>query len=49
MQQPGSNKEKFHNTGKNNTKGGMTFSNKRRHDEQEKLRRLQLEIAKKPR
>jgi len=47
MQQPGSNKEKFHNTGKNNTKGGMTFSNKRRHDEQEKLRRLQLEIAKK--
>ena len=46
MQQPG-NKEKFRNTGRNTTKGGMTFSNKRRHDEQEKMRRLQLEIAKK--
>ncbi len=46
MQQPG-NKEKFRNTGRSNTKGGMTFSNKRRQDEQEKLRRLQLEIAKK--
>ena len=46
MQQPG-NKEKFRNTSRNTPKGGMTFSNKRRHDEQEKMRRLQLEIAKK--
>ena len=28
-------------------RGGMTFSNKRRQDEAEKMRRLQLEIAKK--
>ena len=43
-----SNKEKFRNAGKN--KGGkqqMTFSNKRRQEEAEKMRRLQLEIAKK--
>ena len=42
------NKEKFRNTGKN--KGGkqqMTFSNKRKQEEAEKMRRLQLEIAKK--
>ena len=43
-----SNKEKFRNAGKN--KGGkqqMTFSNKRKQEEAEKMRRLQLEIAKK--
>ena len=43
-----SNKEKFRNAGKN--RGGkqpMTFSNKRRQEEAEKMRRLQLEIAKK--
>ena len=42
------NKEKFRNAGKN--KGGkqqMTFSNKRKQEEAEKMRRLQLEIAKK--
>ena len=31
----------------NQRRGGMTFSNKRRQDEAEKMRRLQLEIAKK--
>ncbi len=41
----GGNKEKFRNN--NQRKGGMTFSNKRRQDEAEKMRRLQLEIAKK--
>ncbi len=40
------NKEKFRG-GSNKKKGQMTFSNKRRQEEQEKLRRLQLEIAKK--
>ena len=43
-----SNKEKFRNAGRN--RGGkqpMTFSNKRRQEEAEKMRRLQLEIAKK--
>ena len=44
MQQKGG-KEKFRNS--NQRKGGMTFSNKRRQDEAEKMRRLQLEIAKK--
>ena len=44
MQQKGG-KEKFRNN--NQRKGGMTFSNKRRQDEAEKMRRLQLEIAKK--
>ncbi|MBR5470777.1 MAG: translation initiation factor IF-2 N-terminal domain-containing protein, partial [Oscillibacter sp.] len=38
-------KEKFRNNNKN--KGGMTFSNKRKQDEAEKMRKLQLEIAKK--
>ena len=38
-------KEKFRNN--NQRRGGMTFSNKRRQDEAEKMRRLQLEIAKK--
>ena len=44
MQQKGG-KEKFRNN--NQRKGGMTFSNKRKQDEAEKMRRLQLEIAKK--
>ena len=44
MQQRGG-KEKFRNN--NQRRGGMTFSNKRRQDEAEKMRRLQLEIAKK--
>ena len=44
MQQKGG-KEKFRNN--NQRKGGMTFSNKRRQDEAEKMRKLQLEIAKK--
>ena len=43
MQQKGG-KEKFRN---NQRKGNMTFSNKRRQDEAEKMRKLQLEIAKK--
>ena len=43
MQQKGG-KEKFRN---NNRKGNMTFSNKRKQDEAEKMRKLQLEIAKK--
>ena len=43
-----SNKEKFRNAGKNkNGKQQMTFSNKRKQEEAEKMRRLQLEIAKK--
>ena len=44
MQQRGG-KEKFRNNSQR--RGGMTFSNKRRQDEAEKMRRLQLEIAKK--
>ena len=44
MQQKGG-KEKFRNN--NQRKSGMTFSNKRKQDEAEKMRRLQLEIAKK--
>ncbi len=39
-------KEKFRNAG-GKKKNQMTFSNKRRQEEQEKMRRLQLEIAKK--
>ena len=39
-------KEKFRNAG-SKKRGQMTFSNKRRQEEAEKLRRLQLEIAKK--
>ena len=43
-----SNKEKFRNAGRNRGgKQSMTFSNKRRQAEAEKMRRLQLEIAKK--
>ena len=38
-------KETFRNNSQR--RGGMTFSNKRRQDEAEKMRRLQLEIAKK--
>ena len=44
MQQKGG-KEKFRNN--NQRKGGMTFSNKRKQDEAERMRKLQLEIAKK--
>ena len=44
MQQQG--KEKFRNAG-SKKRGQQTFSNKRRQEEQEKMRRLQLEIAKK--
>ena len=40
------NKEKFRNAG-GKRRGQMTFSNKRRQEEAEKMRRLQLEIAKK--
>ena len=39
-------KEKFRSSG-NKRRGQMTFSNKRRQEEAEKMRRLQLEIAKK--
>ena len=38
-------KEKFRNS--NQRRGNMTFSNKRKQDEAERMRRLQLEIAKK--
>ena len=44
MQQRGSGKEKFRNSRSNRN---APFSNKRRQDEAEKMRRLQLEIAKK--
>ena len=44
MQQKGG-KEKFRNS--NQRRGNMTFSNKRKQDEAERMRRLQLEIAKK--
>lgn len=47
MQAPSGNKQKFHNNNNRRPVPGMTFSNKRRQDEQEKMRRLQLEIAKK--
>ncbi|MBQ5799608.1 MAG: translation initiation factor IF-2, partial [Oscillospiraceae bacterium] len=43
----GSGKEKFRNQNKQKGKANMTFSNKRKQEEAEKLRRLQLEIAKK--
>ncbi len=45
MQQQRGGKEKFRSSGQR--RGGMTFSSKRRQDEAEKMRRLQLEIAKK--
>ena len=45
MQQQRGGKEKFRNN--NQRRGGPAFSNKRRQDEAEKMRRLQLEIAKK--
>ena len=38
-------KEKYRNNNKN--KGNMTFSNKRKQDEAERMRKLQLEVAKK--
>ncbi len=38
-------KEKFRNN--SGRQGGQVFSNKRRQDEAEKMRKLQLEIAKK--
>ena len=41
----GSGKEKIRTN--NQRRGGMTFSNKRKQDEAERMRRLQLEIAKK--
>ena len=44
MQQKGG-KEKFRNN--NQRRGNMTFSNKRKQDEAERMRKLQLEIAKK--
>ena len=44
MQQKGG-KEKFRNS--NQRRGNMTFSNKRKQNEAERMRRLQLEIAKK--
>ena len=44
MQQKGG-KEKFRNS--NQRRGNMTFSNKRKQDEAERMRKLQLEIAKK--
>jgi len=40
-------KQKFHNAGTRGRTGAPVFSSKRRQDEQEKMRRLQLEIAKK--
>lgn len=46
MQAPTGNRQKFHNNNRR-TGSNMTFSNKRRQDEQERMRRLQLEIAKK--
>ncbi|MET0015658.1 translation initiation factor IF-2 [Oscillibacter sp.] len=47
MQAPSGNKQKFRPNNNRRPTPGMTFSNKRRQDEQEKMRRLQLEIAKK--
>ncbi|BAL01238.1 translation initiation factor IF-2 [Oscillibacter valericigenes Sjm18-20] len=47
MQAPSGNRQKFHNNNNRRPAPGMTFSNKRRQDEKEKMRRLQLEIAKK--
>ena len=48
MQAPSGNRQKFHNNNSNRRPGpGGQFSNKRRQDEQERMRRLQLEIAKK--
>ena len=45
QRQQRSGKEKIRTN--NQRRGGMTFSNKRRQDEAEKMRKLQLEIAKK--
>ena len=45
QKQQRSGKEKIRTN--NQRRGGMTFSNKRRQDEAEKMRKLQLEIAKK--
>ena len=45
QRQQRSGKEKFRTN--NQRRGGMTFSNKRKQDEAERMRRLQLEIAKK--
>ena len=45
MQRQGGGKEKFRNNNRRNSQA--PFSNKRRQDEQERMRRLQLEIAKK--
>ena len=45
MQRQGGGKEKFRNNNRRNN--NAPFSNKRRQDEQERMRRLQLEIAKK--
>ncbi len=45
QRQQRSGKEKIRTN--NQRRGGMTFSNKRRQDEAERMRRLQLEIAKK--
>ena len=47
MQAPAGNKQKFRPNNNRRPGPGMTFSNKRRQDEQDKMRRLQLEIAKK--
>ena len=45
QRQQRSGKEKIRTN--NQRRGGMTFSNKRKQDEAERMRRLQLEIAKK--
>ncbi len=47
MQAPPAGKQKLRPNNNRRPGPGMTFSNKRRQDEQEKMRRLQLEIAKK--
>ncbi|MCI2057095.1 MAG: translation initiation factor IF-2 [Oscillibacter sp.] len=49
MQPVQQGKQKIRSGSNNNAgrRGGMTFSNKRRQDEQDRLRKLQLEIAKK--
>jgi translation initiation factor IF-2 len=48
MQPASQGKQKIRTNNNTNVRGrGMTFSNKRRQDEQDRMRRLQLEIAKK--
>ncbi len=47
MQAPPAGKQKLRPNNNRRPGPGMTFSNKRRQDEHEKMRRLQLEIAKK--